>query len=219
MFFSKSGSGDIRSKRLFAVCTAAILIIALIILTVFMMNRRLRATTMKLLGFEGTVTLSDARGREVDATEGRRLLDGNVLDTEKESRAWVLLDDDRTVTLMERSNAVFRQSGRDMVLSLEDGSLFFDIERPLEDDENFEIQTSTMSVGIRGTSGYVDSDENGNSVLYLTSGRVEVKGHDENGENSEIATLQAGEKITVITGDDEVKLIIEDATFAGKNYM
>ena len=213
MFFSKSGNGDIRSKRLFAVCTAAILIIALIILIVFMMNRMLRATTMKLLGFEGTVTLSDARGREVDATEGRRLLDGNVLDTEKESRAWVLLDDDRTVTLMERSNAVFRQSGRDMVLSLEDGSLFFDIERPLEDDENFEIQTSTMSVGIRGTSGYVDSDENGNSVLYLTSGRVEVKGHDENGENSEIATLQAGEKITVITDDDdEVKLIIEDIT-------
>lgn len=41
----------------------------------------------------------------------------------------------------------------------------------------------------------------------------------ENGKNSETATLQAGEKITVITGDDEVKLIIEDATFAGKNYM
>lgn len=35
----------------------------------------------------------------MDATEGRRLLDGNALDTEKESRAWVLLDDDRTVTV------------------------------------------------------------------------------------------------------------------------
>ena len=35
----------------------------------------------------------------MDATEGRRLLDGNVLDTEKESRAWVLLDDDRAVTV------------------------------------------------------------------------------------------------------------------------
>ena len=213
---SETEEGKAKKLKLF-IPAGTVLILAVVLLIVLVIGRRFRATTMKLLSFEGTVTLSDTHGRDV-AAEGKRLLDGNTLDTGKDSKAWVLLDDDRTVTLMEKSSAVFRQSGRDMVLSLEDGRLFFNISRPLEDEESFEIQTSTMVVGVRGTSGYVDSDENGNSVLYLTSGRVEVKGYDENGENPETARLHAGEKITVISGDDEVELIIEEITEADLPY-
>ena len=155
---SETEEGKAKKLKLF-IPAGTVLILAVVLLIVLVIGRRFRATTMKLLSFEGTVTLSDTHGRDV-AAEGKRLLDGNTLDTGKDSKAWVLLDDDRTVTLMEKSSAVFRQSGRDMVLSLEDGRLFFNISRPLEDDESFEIQTSTMVVGVRGTSGYVDSDEN-----------------------------------------------------------
>ena len=150
-------------------------------------------------------------GKVLEASENRRLTNGNVVKTKKESRAWILLDEDRVVTLMEKSAASFTQNGKRLYLSLDEGRLFFNIERPLEDDENLDIATSTMIIGIRGTSGYIDSDENGNSVLYLTTGKVEVTGLDEDGEESGSDKLKAGQKVTVISEDD-AEIIVEDIT-------
>ena len=69
---------------------------------------------------------------------------------------------------MERSTASFTQNGKKLYLSLEDGRLFFNIERSLEDDENLDIVTSTMVIGmiplaIEGGAGAV-----GNKSLSLT---------------------------------------------------
>ena len=35
--------------------------------------------------------------------------------------------------------------------------MFFSVDEKLKEDEEFEIHTSTMVLGIRGTSGYVSS--------------------------------------------------------------
>ena len=175
------------------------------------MKDRLSASTMRIHGFEGNVSLADSKGNDLEAAEGKRIVDGNVLDTGKESRAWVLLDEDRLVTLMERSSASFHKKGNDLKLTLTDGSLFFNISDKLSDDESFEISTSTMVIGIRGTSGFVDSDEDGNSVLYLTSGKVQVTGIAPDGKEKK-KNISSGQKVTVIIEDGEVKLIVEDIT-------
>ena len=166
---------------------------------------------MRLMRFEGDISLLSDEGKTLEASEDRRLTNGNVLKTKKESLAWILLDEDRLVTLMEKSEASFTQNGKKMYLSLDEGRLFFNIERSLEEDEELSIKTSTMVIGIRGTSGYIDSDENGNSVLYLTSGKVDVTGLDEDGEESDSCRLNAGQKVTVISGE-EAELIVEDIT-------
>ena len=177
----------------------------------FVVQRLLYRITMRLYSYEGEVKLVDDKGRSIEVKEDKRLTSGNVLSTKKESRAWVLLDEDRMVTIMEKSKAGFDKKGNSIVLTLIDGSLFFNIEKPLSDKESFEISTSTMVIGIRGTSGYVSADEDGNSVLYLTSGKCEVTGIGPDGDTDSV-TVRAGEKVTVIIEDDEAELVVEDVT-------
>ena len=207
----------INSKVLIG-CIAGVVITMSAIIAILIAVKNLKsATTMRLLRFDGEITLVSHDGKALEASEDRRLTNGNVIKTKKESQAWILLDEDRVVTLMERSTASFTQNGKKLYLSLEDGRLFFNIERSLEDDENLDIVTSTMVIGIRGTSGYIYSDENGNSVLYLTTGKVEVTGLNEDGEESDSDKLKAGQKVTVISGDD-AELIVEDVTEADLPY-
>ena len=165
---------------------------------------------MRLIRYDGEITLTTGSGKSLEATEDRRLTNGNILNTKTESQAWVLLDTDRVVTLMEESTASFIQKGKKLTLNLEEGRIFFDIDRSLDDDESFDICTSTMIIGVRGTSGYVDSDENGNSVIYLTTGRVDVTGLDDNGEEFGSDKIKPAQKLTV--DEDDESITIEDVT-------
>ena len=200
-----------KNKIIITIGITVIAVLSVILVILLIMLHRMRAATMRLSSYEGSITLTDENGKSLEVKEDRRLTNGNLLKTKKESRAWILLDEDRMVTLMERSAVSFIQDGRELQLSLEEGRLFFNIERSLEDDEDLNIATSTMIIGIRGTSGYVDSDENGNSVLYLTTGKVVVVGLDDDGEEVGADKIGAGQKITVTSGDD-AELITTDLT-------
>ncbi len=200
------------NKKLIVGCIAGAVVISAVMIVILTALRSHRAaTSMRLLRFDGEISLLAENGKVLEASENRRLTNGNVIKTKKESQAWILLNEDRVVTLMEKSTASFTQKGKRLYLSLDEGRLFFNIERPLEDDEELDISTSTMIIGIRGTSGYIDSDENGYSVLYLTTGKVEVTGLDEDGEESGTDKLNAGQKVTVVS-DDDAALIVEDIT-------
>ncbi len=186
------------------------LVLSLTGIIVILVTSKYSATTMRLNDYEGDVELSDSKGNSLNVTRGRRLTDGNVLGTDDDSKAWVLLDEDRMVTIMQESDAEFHQRGKKMRLFLRDGALFFNIAKPLEEDETFVIETSTMAVGIRGTSGYITTDEGGNSVIYLTSGKVEVTGYNHDEDVSDSVKISAGQKVTVIITDDGVELVVED---------
>ena len=205
----KVGKKSLGKWITFVIIVVVLLSVSALCMVIF--SKRLSATTMRLSRFEGSITLTGKGGRELELHEDRRLLNGDIIDTGKESKAWVLLDEDRMVTIMERSSAEFYQSGKDLKLHLLDGSLFFNIERSLEEDESFNIETSTMIIGIRGTSGYADADEKGNSVLYLTSGKVELTGMDSDSGDEEKLRLSAGQKATIIV-DDGVEILIEEIT-------
>ena len=197
-----------KKKTLITIISAALILIAAII-TIIIVSR-MSATTMRLIRYDGEITLTTGSGKSLEATEDRRLTNGNILNTKTESQAWVLLDTDRVVTLMEESTASFIQKGKKLTLNLEEGRIFFDIDRSLENDESFDICTSTMIIGVRGTSGYVDSDENGNSVIYLTTGRVDVTGLDDNGEEFGSDKIKPAQKLTV--DEDDESITIEDVT-------
>ena len=164
---------------------AAALAIILCVLLIIIKTDKMSAVTIRLSDYTGEISLTDKAGKDIPVSKDKRLSDGNTLSTYEESRARVLLDEDRTVTLMELSSALFRGKGKKLALELSEGSLFFNIEKPLSDDETFEISTSTMIIGIRGTSGFVDTDENGNEVLYMTSGKVSVTVTDPGSDDDE----------------------------------
>ena len=99
-----------------------------------------------------------------------RLNDGNALSTEAESLASVGLDDTKIISIEENSRAEFYQKGKKLELVLTKGRLFFDVQQPLADNESLDIKSSTMVVGIRGTSGYVWEDPAKN-IQCLSVGR------------------------------------------------
>lgn len=130
------------------------------------------ASTMRLMKTDGSVSLTDPSDAPLSVREGMRLYSGSTLSTATKSHAGILLDDTKAVTLNEQSRASLQAEGKKLALNLEHGTMFFSVSKPLEADESFSIQTSTMTMGIRGTSGYVETVSDTESAVTLISGKV-----------------------------------------------
>ncbi len=202
-----------KRKKIIMIVVAAILVIAAVAIFLYF-NSKIRATTMRILRIEGEVTLEDD-GKPKSITDNIRLNSGNALSTAVRSLVSIGLDEVKIVTLDEKSRAVFNQKGRQLDLELTDGSLFFEVQQPLEDDESMDIRTSTMVVGIRGTSGWVSVDGEHESLI-VTDGRVHVIGTNPvTGEVKEI-DVKAGQRVTVYLYNDRkvdsIMFVLEEVT-------
>ena len=185
-----------KSKKTIIFGAVAAVVIIAVALIIVLSNKGIRATTMRLLRMEGTVSLED-NGKMKNVKEDLRLKSGNALNTETQSLCAIGLDDTKIVTMNEVSRAEFSQKGKKLDLNLTKGSLYFEVSKKLESDESFEIKTSTMVVGIRGTSGYVAADSGEHEAVIVTDGVVHIVGKNPvTGEVKEI-DVYAGNKITV----------------------
>ncbi len=202
-------------KKKLIIAIAAVAVIAIVAIVLLLVGKGgVRATTMRLLRMEGTVTLEE-NGKSKTIIDNLRLKSGNAINTEGSSLASIGLDETKIVTMDELSRAEFSQKGKKLDLNLTRGSLFFEVKKPLEDDESFDIRTSTMVVGIRGTSGYVTVDSDGNWNIVVTDGKVHVTGTNPNtGEVKEI-DVEAGQRCTVYLYDrdkDSVMFTLDEVT-------
>lgn len=202
------------SKKRIITISAIVVVLLAVLIAILVYRSQIRATTMRLLRIEGTVTMEE-NGKAKDIRENARIKSGNAIDTSVSSLASIGLDDHKVVTLDEISRAEFNQSGKYLNLNLKKGSLFFEVDKPLEDDESFEIATSTMVVGIRGTSGWV-SVAGQNECLIVTDGHVHVIGTNPvTGEVKEIE-VSAGQRVTVYLYNDRavdsIMFELEDIT-------
>ena len=189
------------SKRTIIICIAAVVVAACVCVVLLFSNKAIRATTMRMLRMEGTVNLEE-NGKVKAVREDLRLKNGNAVNTEAASLCSIGLDETKIVTMNEISRAEFSQKGKALELNLTKGSLYFEVSKKLASDESFEIQTSTMVVGIRGTSGYVSCDEEGHEYVLTTDGSVHVIGRNpQTGEVKEI-DVPAGSKIVVYLYND-----------------
>ncbi|MBQ1897362.1 MAG: FecR domain-containing protein [Lachnospiraceae bacterium] len=179
---------------------AALIIIAAGVVIFMMMRGRITATTMRILRIEGTVSMKED-GIVKAIRESLRLKSGNELDTDAESLVSIGLDESKIVTLDEYSCAEVAQEGRHLNLKLTEGSLFFEVDKPLEEDESFEICTSTMVVGIRGTSGWV-SVEGETESLIISDGHVQVIGMNPVTGEVKMIEISAGQRLNIYLYND-----------------
>ena len=129
---------------------------------------------MRLTRAEGCVFLKDESGTDLSFRENMRLYSGNTVATEADSRAGISLDKTKIITLDEQSFASLHQNGKKLRVKLESGAMYFSVSKPLASDEQFDIETSTMLLGIRGTSGYVEALSPTASMVILTSGHAVI---------------------------------------------
>ncbi|MBQ8138428.1 MAG: FecR domain-containing protein [Lachnospiraceae bacterium] len=161
----------------------------------------IKATTVRLLKYQGEVSLEN-NNTSKSVKEDLRLSSGDLLSTSTDSQAYIGLDDYKLVTLDEESKASFNQEGKNLSLDLEKGSVFFNVTKSLDEDESFNIRTSTLVTGIRGTSGLVSIDDNGYTSIYLTDGHVSLECKNPKTEEVKYIDLDPGMKLTVYTYDD-----------------
>jgi len=179
----------------------------------------LRATTMRLERHEGEVALTDKKGKDRPIQDDLRFQDGDELGTGEKSLAGISLDDTKAVLLDEESKAEFFQ-GKDgdwIEIDLTEGNLFYNVKEKLKEGEEFEIHTSTMVLGIRGTSGYVTGNDDGKESMIVTDGVVHLKGtNPDTGESTEVE-VPAGKKATANIYDREtgsIEFSVDEVTEA-----
>ena len=107
--------------------------------------------TMRLLHYEGSVEIFDPAGTSRFVLENVRFASGEVMQTGAESTASVSLDDTKIVTLDAETRVEFLQEGSHFLLKLIEGTIFLDVQEKLDENESLDIQTATLTVGIRGT--------------------------------------------------------------------
>lgn len=163
---------SVKKRVLIAAVAAAV--IAGVVLLIVLLNKGYYAKTMRLLRIEGTVNIEDANGNARPVIDNIRFNSGEALSTGDDGLASVGLDDTKIVTLENNSRVEFTKSRNMLELNLTQGGLYFEVTEHLSPDETFDIRTSTMTVGIRGTSGYVFYDDEGRESLVITDGRVHV---------------------------------------------
>lgn len=182
----------------------AIVVIAGAILAIVLGQNNLLANTMRLLRVEGTVNIEDTKGGSKPVIDNIRFQSGDALNTGKDGLASVGLDDTKIVTLENDSRAEFTKKGKQLELKLTQGALFFNVTEKLNPDESFEIKTSTMTAGIRGTSGivYYDETDDNRESLIVTDGVVEVSATNSKTGETKTATVVAGKIIKVYLTDN-----------------
>ena len=201
-------------KKKIIIIAVILAVIIAVVVGLLIRKNAISATTMRVIRYEGTVNLKDD-GVLKTLRENLRLNSGNEINTEAQSLVSISLDETKVVTVDELSSADFSQSGKNLNLNLKSGSLYFDVQKPLAADENFDISTSTMIVGIRGTSGWV-SCVNGVESFILTDGHVHIIGTNPvTGEVKEI-DVNPGQRVTVYLYNDRtvdsIMFTVEDIT-------
>ena len=191
-------------------CAAVILIAAIVCIAVFA-RKGYVAKTMRLLRFEGTVSIEDGKGGSKPVTNNIRFQSGNALNTGADGIASVGLDDTKIITLQNDSRAEFQKKGKRLELKLTKGAVFFNVTEKLKADETFEIKTSTMTAGIRGTSGmiYFDTADGGRESLVVTDGVVEVSATNPVTGETKTARVEGGNKIKVYLFSDRTEDSVE----------
>lgn len=195
---------------------AAVAIIAAVIIVAVVNRNGYLATTMRLLRVEGTVNIEDPNGGTKPVIDNIRFQSGDALNTGVDGLASVGLDDSKIITLQNDSRVEFMKKAKQLELKLTKGALFFEVTEKLKEDETFEIKTSTMTAGIRGTSGYVYFDKDGRDSIIITDGAVIVQATNPKTGETKYAQVNGGQEITVYLYDesteqhDTVEFTVED---------
>ncbi len=153
---------------------------------------------IRLESFTGKISVVSGTGKEQSVNEKMRIFDGYTVITSSNSSAYLSLDNTKSIKLDQNTKISILKKDKVNEIQVVSGSIFFSVTEKLKDDETLNVMTSTMSMGIRGTTGMVSVNKEG-SRGQLYSGRVIVK--DSVGVEKEVI---AGEEVKSTIVKNEV---------------
>ena len=161
------------------------------------------ADTMRLISEERVVMVKDENDVQLPTSAGMRLFSGYEVKTGSKSKAGISLDDTKAATLGESTLTELTQEAKHLSLNLVSGELYFNVTKPVTAEENFEINTSTMTLGIRGTCGYVLVVDDVTTQIILATGEALITASD-----GSTQTIEGGQQVTVSITSNGAKFTV-----------
>lgn len=133
--------------------------------------------------------VKNSSGRSVAIHKDMRLYSGYVLQTAAGNYVYLSLDSKKAIKLDQDTRVEIQKEGTKNVIKVLSGTVFFHVSEKLKENESFDVSTSTMSMGIRGTSGCAYAElkfEEGRNAriiegMHIYNGLGEVESNNENG--------------------------------------
>lgn len=184
------------------ICAAATLAVMFPVVTSEAVDgAKATASVMRLEKTIGDVSVTQSSGKDAKVMAKMRLNSGDDVKSGAQSYAYISLDDNKAVKLDERSDALIKKDNKKLELLLQSGNLLFDVDKALAADESFEIKTSTMTMGIRGTFAQVEKKSENHTAVSLLDGTLSCTVTDPKTGKSQSVLLKAGEYADFYTGD------------------
>ncbi|MDR0220668.1 MAG: FecR domain-containing protein [Lachnospiraceae bacterium] len=160
---------------------------------------------------ETTGTVDVERPPEtIAAREGMRLQERDTVRTASSSSAWLSLDAAKAVGLSELTVLRIDRSNKGFSLTLVEGEIRAQIDKPLADNEDFTVKAGNLALAVRGTV-FTANYAGGVVSVHVESGVVAVL--DEQG--NELAELGPGESGEYEAGEAANVGSQADGVFAG----
>lgn len=148
-----------------------------------------RFSILSISGSEAFLTRGAAK--EMKASAGMPVGQGSSIRTGSKTKMYLETDDSKTIRLDTKSEAeVSKSSAKLLKITLKSGSLFFNVDKPLQDDEEMTFDAAQTSMSIRGTSGIISINDI-ELVVYLIEGTIAWDLGDQT------MTTFAGQKVTL----------------------
>lgn len=193
------------SLILLAGIIAVIVIIAIGAVIFFLSNKSYR--TIKVVEVEGNVTVSNEKENSHAAYVDMLLKNKDKVETAEDGRLALLLDEQKAIEVYPLSVVHVVATGNSeknntkTTLVLEKGSILNEVNTHLGEEENYEVQTPSVCMAVRGTKFKVESRKNdvGTNETYIevTDGTVEAY---RDGE-ADTVKIDAGYNVIIGEGD------------------
>lgn len=153
--------------------TALVMLALTVNASISALAKEIESRKLTVIQVDGTeAEIKKPNGSIINAGQGISLGQGNQVSTGKNTYVYITADDDKTFKMDSNTRiGISKESAKSLKVLLEKGQLFFNVDKPLGDDEELTFDAANTSMSIRGTSGWLRCNAN---VLefYLIEGSV-----------------------------------------------
>lgn len=199
----------------------AVLAAAVVLLCVFVFGNKEEAyRVIKVLTAIGHSYITREEIGEIEGYEGMALQSGDTVRVDGNSNLTLIVDEDKVCYVEENSQFKLIAEGTSVssktLVSVDYGTLTWDVQNKLAQDASFEIQTPNSTMAIRGTvpqvSVYSDPNLAYNTISKFTvfEGEVDIVYFDKDGTELGTVNVKGGSQIEIGTNDEKTEIISQN---------
>lgn len=153
--------------------TVLLILVLTVNVTISALATELESRKLTIIQVDGTkAQIEKPNGSTINAKKGISLAQDNRVSTGKNSYVYIAADEDKTMKMDANTViAIAKASPKALKVLLEQGQLFFNVDKPLAEDEELTFDAANTSMSIRGTSGWMKCGPN-TLEFYLIEGTV-----------------------------------------------